>query len=602
MTITFRMAGAPFFPLPFLLAVSIAGAQVATNNPADRVYRNGVVFTADAQHRTAEALAVHDGRIVYIGDNRGLTPFVGGGTVTVDLKGRFLMPGLVDGHMHPLEAGLQLLKCNLNYESLTVPELQQRIQTCLDQANSKDPNAWLEVVNWFQESMRPAGVKTSRATLDVLKTTRPIIVRSSFGHTVLANTRALELAKITASTRDPIGGKIWRDAAGKPTGLLEDAAFEVFSTLLPKPTAADNMAGATAALQAMNRQGVTGFLDAVAPEGDIAAFAALRQAGRLTARAHFAPPIQPSEAGDPTHALARVIALAKRYDEGKVSRTPGITVRNAKLFLDGVIAAPAFTGAMREPYFVNSGTAEKQDWAPGPSRGPAVYFSADPLATLLIGLGRAGIDPHMHADGDGAVHAGLDGIAALRKALPNADIRPAIAHDEIVVPQDFPRFKQLNAIPVLSMQWEKPAGDTLGLTNYFGPARMKIIEPAGLLVAAGARVAFGSDWPVDKLDEWFALKVGVTRTNAPDAPAEFRGRLGEDPGLSREDVLRAATINAAYELHQDDITGSLEVGKFADLIVLDRNPLKVPAEEIAKTQVLETVVGGKVVYKAPDRP
>jgi hypothetical protein len=215
---------------------------------------------------------------------------------------------------------------------------------------------------------------------------------------------------------------------------------------------------------------------------------------------------------------------------------------------------------------------------------------------VLVGLGRAGIDPHMHADGDGAVHAALDGIEALRKALPTADLRPAIAHDEIVDPVDFPRYKQLGAIPVLSFQWEKPAGDTMGLKNYFGPARMKIIEPAGLL--AGARIAYGSDWPVDQLDEWFALKVGVTRTNAPDAPAEYHGRLGDDPGLSVMAVLRAVTIDAAYELHEDDATGSLEVGKFADLIVLDRNPLKVPAEEIAKTQVLETVVGGKVVYQA----
>ena len=599
---TFRRVGAAFLPMCFLLSVATAGAQVSANGPADRVYRNGVIFTADAQHRTAEALAIRDGRIVYVGDNRGLAPFVGGSTVTVDLKGRFLMPGLIDGHMHPLEAGLQLLKCNLNYESLTVGELQQRVRTCLDQAASKDPNAWLEVVNWFQESMRPAGVKTSRATLDVLKTTRPIIVRSSFGHTVLANTRALQLARITASTPDPVGGKIWRDAGGDPTGLLEDAAFNVFSTLVPKPTAADNVAGATAALQAMNRQGVTSFLDAVAPEVDIAAFAAVHQAGKLTARAHFAPLIQPSEAGHPAPALARVIALAKRYDEGKLSPAPGITVRNAKLFLDGVIAAPALTGAMREPYFVNSGTAAKPDWGPGPSRGPAVYFPADALATILVDLGRAGIDPHMHADGDGAVHAGLNAVEALRKALPAADIRPAIAHDEIVDPRDFGRFKQLNTIPVLSMQWEKPAGDTIGLTNYFGPARMKILEPAGFLAKAGARVAFGSDWPVDKLDEWFALKVGVTRTNAPDAPQEFRGRLGEDSGLPRDEVLRAATINAAYELHEDQATGSLEVGKFADLIVLDRDPLKVPAEEIAKTQVLETVVGGKVVYKAPNWP
>lgn len=577
-----------------LLAVPLARAQA----PADRVYRNGVVYTSDAQNRTAQALAIRAGRIVYVGDDRGLAPFIGSATVTIDLKGRFLMPGLVDGHMHPLEAGLELLKCNLNYESLTVGELQQKVQACLDQSNSKDPNAWLEVVNWFQESMRPPGVKTSRATLDALKTTRPIIVRSSFGHTVLANTRALELAKITAATPDPIGGKIWRDAAGKPTGLLEDAAFNVFETLLPKPTAADDMAGAIAALKAMNEQGVTSFLDAVAPERDIAAFTAAQRAHKLTARAHFAPLIPPAEASHPAPALAQVVALAKRFDQGKISAPPGITVRNAKLFLDGVIAAPALTGAMLDPYYVNSGTAAKPDWAPGPSRGPAVYFPADPLASILVSLGRAGIDPHLHADGDGAVHAALNAIAVLRKTLPNADIRPAIAHDEIVGPQDFPRFKQLSAIPVLSFQWEKPAGDTRGLTDYFGPARMKILEPAGLLKAAGARIAFGSDWPVDKLDEWFALKVGVTRTNAPGAPARFKGRLGDDPGLSPEDVLRAITINAAYELHEDDVTGSLEAGKLADLIVLDRNPLKIPAEDIANTRVLETVVGGQVVYKA----
>lgn len=580
--------------LLLLVAAPFAWAQA----PADRIYRNGVIFTSDAQNRTAQAIAIRAGRIVYVGDDRGVVPFIGSATVTVDLKGRFLMPGLVDGHMHPLEAGRQLLKCNLNYESLTIPEFQQKVQACLDQSKSNGPNEWLEVVNWFQESMRPPGTKTSRATLDALKTTRPIIVRSSFGHTVLANTRALELAKITAATPDPIGGKIWRDASGKPTGLLEDAAFNVFATLLPKPTPAGDMAAAVAALRAMNEQGVTSFLDAVAPEQDIAAFTAAQHAHKLTARAHFAPLIAPAEAAHPAPALARVIALAKRYDEGRISPAPGITVRNAKFFLDGVIAAPALTGAMLDPYFINSGTAAKPDWVPGPSRGPAVYFPADPLASIVISLGRAGIDPHMHADGDGAVHAALNATEALRKALPNADIRPAIAHDEIVGPRDFPRYKQWNAIPVLSFQWEKPAGDTLGLTDYFGPARMKILEPAGLLEAAGARIAYGSDWPVDKLDEWFALKVGVTRTNAPDAPARFKGRLGGDPGLSREDVLRAITINAAYELHEDDVTGSLEAGKLADFIVLDRNPLKIPAEDIANTRVLETVVGGKTVYSA----
>ena len=581
-----------------LLAVLVLlSASLAANPAADRVFRNATVFTADDRGSMAEAVAVREGRIVYVGTNAGSAPFIGPATTVTDLKGGFLMPGLIDGHLHPLEAGLKLQKCTLNYESLTVPEMQQRVQACLDRTKNQEPDGWLEVVSWFQESMRPAGVKTSRATLDVLKTSRPIIVISSFGHTALANSRALALAKITGTTPDPPGGKIWRDSESNPTGLLEDSAYAVFFTLIPRPTAEQNVAAAKAAQQALNQQGVTSFLDADAAVEDMAAFTAVQAAGALTARAHFAPQIAVDESGDPLRAVAKVVRYAKQYDQGALQVQPGITVRNAKLFLDGVIAAPAMTGAVLEPYRTNAGTPDAPRWVPGQSRGPAVYFPAKPLAEILVDLARAGIDPHMHADGDAAVRAALDAVEAMRKEIGQADIRPAVAHDEIVSPADFPRFKALNTLPVLSFQWEKPAGDTLGLTNYFGPERMKILEPAGLLAAAGARIVFGSDWPVDALDEWFALKVGVTRTNAPNAPSEYHGRLGDDPGLSREAVLRAATINAAYELHEDQVTGSLEIGKMADLIVLDRNPLRIPAEEIADVKVLETVVGGKTVYK-----
>jgi predicted amidohydrolase YtcJ len=444
--------------------------------------------------------------------------------------------------------------------------------------------------------MRPRGVKTSRATLDALKTSRPIIVRSSFGHTVLANSRALALAKISKSTPDPLGGKIWRDADGNPTGLLEDAAFGAFSDLIPKPTPEENLAAAKEAQRALLAQGVTSFLDAAAPPESMTAFTAVQAAGELHVRAHFAPVIDPPEASDPAHAVTKVIARRKQYDQGALQVKPGITVRNAKLFLDGVIAAPALTGAMLEPYRKNVGTQDNPQWVDGDNRGPAVYFPPKPLAEILVRLGRAGIDPHMHADGDAAVRAALDAIEVMRQQLTTADIRPAIAHDEIVAPTDFPRFRTLDAMPVLSFQWEKPAGDTMGLIDYFGPARMKILEPAGLLKAAGARVVFGSDWPVDALDEWFALKVAVTRTNEPDAGLQYHGKLGEDPGFSREAALRAATIDAAYELHEDDVTGSIEPGKFADLIILDRDPLKIPAEDIAKVQVLETMVGGLTVH------
>lgn len=586
-----------------LFVLLFVSSFFAAENSADRVFRNGRIFTADARSSIAQAIAIREGRIVYVGNNDGVAAFIGPSTEVTDLQGRFLMPGLIDGHMHPLAGGLALRGCSLNYDSLTVAELQMRVQACLDETRNKEPDGWLEVDNWFQESMRPAGVKTSRATLDVLKTSRPIIVRSSFGHTTLANSRALALAKITKATPDPLGGKIWRDAEGNPTGLLEDAAFAVFSDLVPRSTAEENVSGAKAAQQAMNRQGVTSFLDAVGSPEDMAAFSAVQSAGGLTARAHFAPLITPEQASDPASAVAKVVAHSKHYDQGAIQARPSITVRNAKLFLDGVIAAPALTGAVLEPYRVNSGNVnsgnqENPKWVPGTSRGPDVYFPPQPLAEILVRLAQDGIDPHLHVDGDGAVRAGLDAVEAMRKQIGAADIRPAFAHCEIVAPADMPRFKALGVIPVLSLQWEKPAGDTMGLTNYFGPERMKILEPGGLLAAAGARIAFGSDWPVDKLDEWFALKVGVTRTNSPDAPPEYRGRLGDDPGLSREAVLRAATIDAAYELHEDNVTGSVEVGKLADLIVLDRDPLKVPAEEIANVQVLETLVGGQSVYKS----
>jgi predicted amidohydrolase YtcJ len=587
-----------FFAFHLLAGSLLLASCFAASTEADRVYRNGTVFTADARGSVAQAVAIREGRIVYVGSNEGVVPFIGSLTKVTDLEGRFLMPGLVDGHLHPLEAGLKVLKCSLNYESLTVAEVQQRVQACLDKTKNQEPDGWLEVVSWFQESMRPAGVKASCATLNVLKTSRPIIVRSSFGHTVLANSRALALAKITKATPDPLGGKIWRDADGNPTGLLEDSAFAAYSNLTPKPTPEENIAAAKAGQKAISRQGVTSFLDADAAAEDMAAFTAVQAAGELTVRAHFAPEISPEEASDPARAVSRVIAYRKQYDQGATQAKPRITVRNAKLFLDGVIAAPALTGAMLEPYRVNVGTQESPRWVPGQSRGPAVYFPPKPLAEILVRLARAGIDPHLHADGDAAVRAGLDAVEVMRKEIGGADIRPAIAHDEIVSPADFPRFQALNTMPVLSFQWEKPAGDTLGLTNYFGPERMKILEPSGLLAAAGARVVFGSDWPVDILDEWFALKVGVTRTNAPSAAAEFHGKLGEDPGLSREAVLRAATIDAAYELYEDDVTGSVQVGKFADLIVLDRDPLKIPAEDIANVQVLETVVGGRTVYES----
>jgi predicted amidohydrolase YtcJ len=566
---------------------------------ASTVYRHGYVYTVDAHDSVQSALAIRAGRIVYVGGEAGLAPFIGPKTTVIDLHGRMLMPGLVDGHSHPLQGGGTLLKCNLNYEQLSVAQMQTRIQTCLDQTRAREPDTWLEVVNWFQEGMLPAGTVTNKGNLDSLNTQRPIFVMSSFGHTALVNSRALQLAGITAQTRDPLGGKVARDASGNPSGILEDAAQETVAKQIPVPTAADNVKAATAALDAFRKQGVTTFLDAMALPPALEAFATVQRQGKLTARAHFAVLITPPEGRDPKQAVAMVKGLAQRFDQGEIETDPRLTVRNVKLFLDGVITAPASTGALLTPYLSLQGAPANPHWAPSSSRGPEVYFPAPILSALLIEAAGAGFEPHMHADGDRAVREGLDGIGALRRKFPDRDIRAAIAHDEIVDPADFPRYKQLDVIPVLSFQWEKQAPDTMeGAREYLGPARFKYIEPAGFLAAAGARIAYGSDWPVDPLDEWFALKVGVTRTNAPQPNHQYAGRLSEDKGLSRHEVLRAITLNSSYELHQDRSTGSLEVGKLADLIVLDRNFFDIPADEIADIKVLQTVVGGRVVFQS----
>ena len=431
-----------------LMSMALWSVVVAASEaPADTVYRNGKIYTVDARSSVQEALAVREGRIVYVGDAAGAEDFNGSGTKVVDLGGRMMMPGLVDGHMHPLAGGLELLVCNLNYEALTVAQFQAGIQSCIDSTREQEPDGWLEVEGWFQQSMLPPGIDLSHADLDVLQTKRPILVHSSFGHSTLANSRALELAHITAATPDPEAGKIVHDAAGLPSGILEDAAQDLFDSLLPKPTDADRLAAARSSLQALRVQGITTFLDASADAATVAAYAALQRQGELTARAHFAIEIKPEAGRDPDRAVDAVLQVRHQYDQGPVNAKPTITVRNAKLYMDGVITAPAFTGVMLEPYLMNQGTAEKPDWVPSGNKGPAPYFAADVLKALLLKLAAAGIDPHIHADGDGATRYALDGFEAMREQFPGDAIRAAIAHVEIVDPAGFPALRTAGCHP-----------------------------------------------------------------------------------------------------------------------------------------------------------
>lgn len=588
-----------------LVALS-SGCGGSDQPPADTVFQHGDVVTLDSGDTRAQAVAVRDGKIVFVGSDQAVQAYVGAKTQVIDLQGRMLMPGFVDAHVHSLAAGRALLVCDMAYAPLSQAQLAARVQACLDSSTAKEPDTWLEVVNWDRASTSQISGDPTRALLDGLSTQRPIVITSSDFHTVLANSRALAVAGITSAVADPSGGKFGRASDGSLTGICEDAAGWLVKGAIPADTDADLVKQAQAALSAMRAQGVTSFMDAAAGAAHGQAFKTVQQAGELTARAQFAVNMSPEEAAaDPVAAVAEAKALAAAMDQGQVGVKPGLSSRIIKIFMDGVVNAPADTGAMLAPYFKNTGTESAPQWVAGTNVG-SVYYPPEVLKPLLRAAADAGLDVHAHATGDRAVRQMLDGVAQLRTDRPQADFRPAIAHAETVDPADYPRFEALGVTATMSLQWAQRAPYSIGETEaHLGPVRFARMEPSGSLALAGARVAYGSDWPIDPYDIFLALKIGVTRSGDPQNPnsaaflsPDFEGPINADPALSRMQTLRAITINAAHQLRLETQVGTIERGKLADLIILDKNFLTVAAEELGRNQVLLTMVGGDVVLAA----
>ena len=580
---------------------ALLGCQTSSTPPADLVLRNGYVYTVDGQDSVQQAVAVAGGKIVYVGSDEGAQAYVGEQTQQVDLAGRMLMPGFVDAHMHPGDGGRALQLCNLNYEKMTRAKLQSSIQACLDASQDKEPNAWLEVGSWDRIGMTSLDADPDKSILDALNTKRPIQVRSTDFHTVLTNSRGLQVAGISKATADPVGGKFARDSAGNPTGICEDSATEALASAVPPVTDAEKLTQTRLALDAMRQQGITSFFDALSGPENAKAFTSLQQSGELTARPLLSIKLDPAEAAkDPAKTVAAARALANTYDQGELQVTPGVSMRHVKLFMDGIINAPADTGALLTPYLKNAGSEAAPKWQPGSNLGE-LYYPAQVLNPLLLEVVKAGFDPHLHATGERAVRESLDGIEYARKQLPGNAFRPAIAHAETVATADYARFKALDTTATMSYQWAQQAPFSVdGTNNELGPDRFARMEPSGSITNAGGRVAYGSDWPVDPLDELLALKIGVTRAGDPTNPHSYgpdlAGKINNDPGMSRAAVLRSITMNSAEQLRLDAQLGSIEVNKIADLIVLDKNFMTVAEEELARNQVLMTVVGGKVVF------
>ena len=234
---------------------AMTAAAAAATLPADTVLNHGFIYTVDRENSVRQAIAIRGGYIVYVGTNAGARPFIGKRTKVIDLHGNMVMPGVIDAHNHAISAGMELNGCDLHYAQLTIAQMQHAVQACLDRTSGQEPNTYLLVWNWYREAMLPSGVPVTKADLDVLKTHRPIVLESSFGHTTLANSRAVALARITRQTPDPRGGHIDRDSSGEPTGTFQDAAQTLIEKEIPPPSARDIREAAKTALAAFRRQG-----------------------------------------------------------------------------------------------------------------------------------------------------------------------------------------------------------------------------------------------------------------------------------------------------------------------------------------------------------
>lgn len=558
--------------------------QAKAVTPADTVITNAYVYTVDTSNPEAEAVAIRNGKIVYVGTSSGARAYIGRSTTVRDVQGRMVMPGLIDAHVHPGAAGAGLTGCSLEYQQLTVAETLDAIQGCIDKSQGfigPAGNRWLEVNYWDLQGLKPAGTKMSRLDLDKLKTDAPIFVNSTDHHNGLANSKALAAAGITKSTPDPAKGTMERDADGNPTGFFADAMGLVTSHI-PDKNAADVKRDFAASLHSLNATGVTGIYG---NGGGLKTYSDLQKEGRLTTR------VSAGASGDLTGDMKTLTstlnAQKKRYDKGNVHvNTVG------EVLVDGVIEYPAFTASLLDPYL------EKVDgsWAPSANKGPT-YYTDQQIKTLIVALDKAGWNAHFHTIGDRAVRQVLDGVAAARSANGVTDTIFSTTHNELVAPSDLPRFAALRVVANFSPQWAQRDAYTIdNLADYLGPERAGRLYPFGAIAATGATVSTGSDWPVDDLNPWRMVEQAFTRTGAQGYDGH-PGALSPDLAVSLQQSIAMITKNAAKQIDLWDEIGSIQVGKKADLLVLDRNLFDVKLSDIHKTKPLQVYFGGRVIAR-----
>ena len=548
----------------FVALVFLAGVALAEDRPAaDLIITNAKIWTGDLDHPSADALAVIGDRIVAVGTEAEIEPWRGSNTKVIDGRGRRMVPGFNDAHVHFVSGGLQLDSVDLK-DAATPEEFTRRIA---ERAKITPKGEWITGGDWDEEKWNPPHLPT-KEMIDAVTPNTPVSVNRYDGHEVLVNSLVLKMAGITAKTPDPPGGTIVRDAQGNPTGVLKDAAQGLVDKVMPPLSHERRLRAVKRALAYAARLGVTSVQAMSSDYEDIAVFSELAEKGELTARIYAAP------------LLAHVDDLAKlgiRHAFG----TSYLRIGALKAFADGSLGST--TAYFFQPY----NDAPK-------TRGllNEEFIPLSKARNRMLKADQAGLQLCVHAIGDAAISDVLDIFGEVVNKDGDADRRFRIEHAQHVAPKDFARFAQLHVIA--SVQPYHAIDDGRWAERRIGPVRIKTTYAFKTFLDDGVRLALGTDWTVAPLNPMLTLYAAVTR-----ATLDGKNPNGWVPEqkISLEDALRAYTAGSAYAEFQEKEKGTLSPGKLADMVLLSDDIFAIKPEAIRDVTVDETIVGGKVVWE-----
>ncbi len=557
-----------WYVISLLALVGIAA--VAQTPPADVIVTNAHVYTVNPQQKWADAIAIRGDKIVAVGDTAKIEGYRGAATKVIDAGGRLVLPGFTDCHIHFMDGSLGLTRVDLN-NAASVAEIQKRVKTYAD-AHPGEP--WIQGMGWTYPTFAPSGLPNKKI-LDEVVPDRPVYLVAFDGHSSWANSKALAMAGIDRNTADPPNGKIVRDDVGEATGALKEAAGDLVDTKIPKPTRAERLDALRKGVHEANKVGLVRVHSAGQDFEYLDLYNELRSRGELTLRFYVSYFLDPP--GLTPQSTALIEQARRDYKDDWISG--GVV----KTMLDGVVEA--HTAAMLAPY------------SDDPSQSGKLFWDPEKYKATIADLDARGLQIFTHAIGDKAVRLALDAYQNAAEVNHTKDARHRIEHIETISAQDIDRFGKLGVIASMQPLHSYPDADTLDIwARNIGRERASRPWVWRSIQQKGGALAFGSDWPVVTLNPWPGVQTALTRQTSEGNPP---GGFVPLQRLSLEDTLRAYTLGAAFAGHREKTEGSLEAGKLADLIVIDRDLFTIEPSEIGKTEVLITMVGGKVVYESP---